>query len=421
MSNDLDLDELHKQVSKLMDQAGKSKVKKAPSKSAAKSEPTNDTPKEPAVTPPEEPAKEPPKQDEPKADDEKIELKVGTKTDDKKEDAGAPITVRRPMVQVMPRRPGVAMDIVQPVKTGVEPPSARASRTAPTIQPTGPVESEPPHPRETIVASAPTPAKEKEDVSEETLASLNLQKDSPRPASAPEESAKSTFPDPLDVHGFKDGEEDKPSGDSATTNPPTMEHTAPAVTPSSDKPADESSEPPADNNATPFVNAKVEKRPLGAFAGASQPEQTTVEPEEPGETPKDASKEEKSEAAAINVPAPPKELNPELVAVESSEPEFTPGSPEAKKTSMSDLRQMSIPPQYKSADAEPSKEDRPIFDTKTYHPPLQPVAKVHKGGGGSRAGMLLTLILIILLVAAGVVAYFVATGSIDVNSILKSF
>jgi hypothetical protein len=386
MSNDLDFDELHKEVSKLMDRTSKPKAKKAAPKPADKpQESAKDTPKEAAVTPKEEPK------------------------------PAETITVRRSAAQVVPRRPGVAMDIVQPSKTSVEPPSVRASRTALTIQPTGPIEPEPPHPREAAIAPTSPPAKE--DVSDETLASLNLQKDSKPAAGASEDhDATSTFPDPLDVHGFTDGEE-KASGEASVFSPPTMEHATPTLTPSAEKPADE---PATDTGGTPFVNAKVEKRPLGAFAETAPGGQSTVEPEEPGDTIKDtSSKEEKPETAAINVPAPPKELNPELVAVESAEPEFTPGSPEAKKTSVNDLRQMSIPQQYKAADAEPSREDRPVFDTKTYHPPLQPVTKVHKTGS-SRAGMLLTIILIILLIAAGVVAYFVATGAIDVNSLLKS-
>jgi hypothetical protein len=169
---------------------------------------------------------------------------------------------------------------------------------------------------------------------------------------------------------------------------------------------------------TPFVNAKVEKRPLGAFA--SVPADTTVQTEDSG-APDLSPKEDKP--AELPTQAPPKELNPELVAVESSEPEFTPGQPsDDHKPSVNELRQMSIPPQYKAADATPSKGDRPIFDTKTYHPPLQPMAGVRPAkSGGSKAGMILTLILILLLVIAGVGAYFVATGAIDVNSLLRSF
>jgi hypothetical protein len=165
---------------------------------------------------------------------------------------------------------------------------------------------------------------------------------------------------------------------------------------------------PADG--TPFVNAKVEKRPLGAFATtapAPVPAPTTAV--EPKPEPKPA---RNPDAAQVEVPAAPEELRPEVVAVESAESELNPsGEP------LQNLRQMSIPQQYHTNDKESSHDDRPVFDTKTYHTPLQPVA-TPKRATGSKAGMILTMILILLLVIAGVVAYFIATGSIDISKLL---
>jgi hypothetical protein len=391
--SDLDFDELHQEVSKLMDQANKPKAKKTQNKTADKAEPAKVMPKEATVIAREiSPASEPAEED-------------------------TRIAVRRPVAQIIPKRKGVAMDIVQPKPNVPAPPSARASRTAPTLHPTGPVAPEPPSPRETTVA--PTPPKS-DDVSDDTLASLNLQKDSARPANdPPEHNVTSTFPDPLDVHGFT-GDEDKAAGDPPASAPaPTMQHTT-VIQPTGDKASSAAAAGSApETNGTPFVNAKVEKRPLGAFAATGSTDQQPAEGS--AEAANVPAKEEKAADAASVQPAP-KELNPELVAVESSEPEFTPGTPGAPEpsTTVNDLRQMSIPQQYKAADAEPSREDRPIFDTKTYHPPIAPVAKAHKGGG-SRAGMLLTLILILLIIIAGVGAYFVATGAIDVNSLIKQF
>ncbi|HSE60723.1 MAG TPA: hypothetical protein VLA88_00335 [Candidatus Saccharimonadales bacterium] len=415
MSNDLDLDELHAQVSKLMDQASKPKAKKAHVKVADKSEPA-------------EPPKESP---EPSKSEEHKEhtaepVKAEDYTPEKKEES-TPIAVRRPAAAIVPKRQGIAMDIVQPAKPAqLAPPSVRASRTSPTLQPTGPVAAEPPRPRE---ASAPTPAPESaksKDVSEETLASLNLQKDSPRAAAvldAVPEHAKATFPDPLEAHGFGGEEEKKPD---LPATPPTMEHKSiiepdtpqpDTVTSETDPVQEAPGEAAPETTGTPFVNAKVEKRPLGAFATTPTevaPTEVPIIPDEPkGDIPRD------DKPTDLPTTPTPKELDPELVAVESSEPEFTPTTPPAPRATVNDLRQMAIPPQYKTNETEPSKDDRPIFDTKTYHPPIAPPAKAHKGGG-SKAGMVLTLTLIILIVLAGVAAYFVATGAVDVNSILKS-
>jgi hypothetical protein len=407
MSSDLDLDELHQQVSKLMDQASKPKAKKAHIKSADKVEAPKEAPKE-------EPKPEP---------------KVETKAEEPKreESTSIAVSVRRPPVaQIVPRRKGVAMDIVQPSKPGLEPPSVRASRTSATLQPTGHVEPEPPRPRETTTVTEPP---KHDDVSEETLASLNLQADAPRKTVEPDPEHKSAFPDPLDVHGFTGEEDKKPEPTPAPTMQAEEKPDTPAEAPADHEKEEAPVEPapaaaPAEAG-TPFVNAKVEKRPLGAFANNTEPE-APAEPASaetvevaPEESKDGQPKEEKLADAAVTVPPPPKELNPELVAIESSEPEFTPVVPPPppaadKPTTVNDLRQMSIPHQYKESDVESSKDDRPIFDTKTYHPPIAPVAKAHKGGG-SKAGMMLTLILIILMVVAGVVAYYVATGGVDLE------
>lgn len=430
MSNDLDFDELHEQVSKLMDQATKPK-KKARVKVADKSEDP-----QPAAEPakaesdkvevkqskPAEPAKTEAPKEEPKP------VTPEEKPAERQEEV-TPVAVRRPAPAIVPRRQGIAMDIVQPAKQAqVAPPSVRASRTSPTLQPTGPVEPEPPRPRETTAPVSEAP--KHDEVSDETLASLNLQSDSkPRPAAAAEtvpapDHAKATFPDPLEVHGFGGEEEKKPD---LPDSPPTMEHKS-VVEPDKETEEEAASVETADTSATPeasgtpFVNAKVEKRPLGAFAATPAPDAPAAEPEAPVTTEVTTDDEAPKEEKPAEVPTTPtpKELDPALVAVESSEPEFTPVTPPAPKPNVNELRQMAIPPQYKATEAEPSKDDRPIFDTKTYHPPIAPVAKAHKGGG-SKAGMVLTLILILLIVIAGVLAYFMATGAIDVDNLLKLF
>jgi hypothetical protein len=411
---ELDFDELHDAVNKLMVQAQKPKAKREPAKSVVK------VPARTSVKVAERSAGKP----TPVKDTQKESPTESPK------DEGSPVNVtvhKTPAAKILPKRRGIAMDVVQaPRPTAVAPPSARAARTAPTLHPTGPVVSEPPSPRQ----AAPEPPKaEARDVSDDTLASLDLRADgTARPKTEVEEHKKAVepaFPDPLDVHGFSDAgqppaEPEQKAQEVPVANAQTDPDKPPAETvrkevpahatadPLLDEPSFEPNDPPtmAEPAATPFVNAKVEKRPLGAYASAT-PQTSNVEDQKP--TPV----AEKPEPASMEVPTAPAELRPEVVAVESADVDYS--QPAQKEDeSPTDLRHMAIPQQYHTQDKQPDHGDRPIFDTKDYHPPLQPVATAKKHTG-SKAGALLTLILIILLVAAGVAAYFVATGSIDIT------
>lgn len=441
---DLDFDELHEAVNKLMVQAQKPKTKREPAKSVAK-----------AVSRPSVKVAERPAKDEKPAKPAEKEAPKPTQEDE----TPVNITVRtKPAVKVLPKKRGMAMDVVQAAKpSAVAPPSARAARTAPTLQPTGPVTPEPPKPRETSVvppAEAPAPA-ESNDVSDDMLASLNMQTDGDEQKKTlfeDEKPAASVFPDPLEVHGFTDDKvaipEPTPVAPAADTTPVAAEHDPllddtdaqpaandwhmpaasdeqkpPEPTPAAEpetqaKPAEIAPELPA----TPFVNTKVEKRPLGSFAAAPAPapaQPTLTKTDNPVTPQSPAADDEKPEPAAIDTPATPAELKPEIVAVESAEADYAKAGWEKPQDDepVGDLRHMSIPQQHHGHDKAPAKDERPVFDTKNYHPPLQPVATA-KHHTGSKAGAILTVILIILLIAAGVGAYFVATGSIDLTSLL---
>lgn len=441
-NNDFDFEELHQQVSKLMDKA--TRKKRTPKPKA-----------DPVAAPKQQPKEVPTQKDEAVKVSIPPRTQVSPESEPKKEDKKSeptetPVPVRRvAAARVMPKSRGMAMDVVQtPSRAPVAPPSARASRTAATIQPTRTVTPAPPSPRAAMVPEAP-----KHEVSGDTLAAFNLEEDAPVKPAVPkpqppqkpelpkaEPGTEPAFPDPLEVHGFTDDEE-KPSspvkqslthtagaiqptspveeededpllredellGPSKNAwdmppEPKTPEHLTPSVEPAP-KPPTMAAEP----SASPFVNAKVAKRPLGAFANETPKPVTehaaAPEPPIPAKEPKPL----KTEAATIAVAEPPKELNPEVVAVESEEPEFSPNN----------LRQMAIPPQYHSSEKEPSHDDRPMFDTKNYHTPLQPVAVPRHTG--SKAGIVFTIILILLLIAAGVLAYFVATGAIELPKTL---
>ncbi len=392
-NKELNLDELHQAVSQMMDQKGK-----PPRSVAAK------------VTPPSRPIAETPQQPVPKPTFTPIAAP-------KPVDRGMPVTVRRSPAKLTPRPRGMAMDVVQTVKPTVTPPSSQPSRTGATIQPTHTVQPEPSKP-------TPQPTTPKEDVSDDMLAGINMQSDfvpKPSPSNAPQ--PEPSFPDPLDVAG---DQQTPPKSDSQDLlhddNTMPTKNTWEMPDPLADEPAEEpTSEPEAPSIApqpeptgTPFVKTNVSKRPLGAYAAANPAP----------EPPKLAQSEE------LALPAPP-EADELLLPEESSAFEHTPESPtepvpapepkvEQPSGTLENLRQMSIPQQYKSAEKEPSHAERPVFDTKNYHTPIKPPAAAPRAAssGGSRAGMWVSIILLVILIAAGVVAYFIATGGIDVTKIL---
>ncbi|HET9411738.1 MAG TPA: hypothetical protein VFO38_02735 [Candidatus Saccharimonadales bacterium] len=401
---ELDLDELHQQVSKLMDQTGKAK----PKRQAAKSEP-KPSPR-PSVKVTERPV-----------------AKVAAKP--AASDKGETIAVRRPSaVKVLPKRRGIAMDVVQAAKEPpIKPPSSRAGRTAPTLQPTGSVTAEQPQPapsrpqaqeQKVVAAPAPVQPTTTEDVSDDTLAAINLQADGTAPMGgsvpAPHPAVRASFPDPLEVHGFADTpakQKETPAPEPAPELQTASEKSWDPLLDEPQEPAPQMSEPPAtpaaNESASPFVNAKVQKRPLGAFAATTPPSAVEPEPAPAPEEPKDTP--DVPEPAPAEVQASPQELSPEVLAVESAELEHPATS------SVDQLRGTSIPQQYHATETSVKQDDRPVFDTKNYHTPLQPGAgRPH----GSRAGSALTIVLILLLVVAGVAAYFVATGSIDLRNIM---
>jgi hypothetical protein len=419
---EMDLEELDQEVSKLMDQASKAKAKPASAPPAAT------TTAKPVV-----------------ADD--------------KDDTSVP--VRRASLQITPRKKGIAMDIVQPKVATPPPPSNRPARVAPTLQPTKPVvldepakEEKPADTPEPQAAAPDQPEKQEKpelEVNDSTLAAIDMQSDGsahPTPAGQDDSVHKSVWPDPLEVHGFKDEDGKKPEpkatpeanaeDDAPAPAPqPTMQHTM-VVTPPSDQPAEPEAKPEAEpepeapeeaaekdkSQTSPFLETKVEKRPLGAYA--DKPAETAKkddtpkidDPKQDGHAAPEEATSNRPEPASIAVQTP-KELSAEVVAVESAEPEFTPGAPKAEEpeeqNDMDSLRQMAIPQQYHEAEKEPSKEDRPLFDTKEYHPPLQPAATPRHS---SKAGTIITFILIFLMMAAAAFAYFVVTGAIDISGLL---
>lgn len=427
---DLDFDELHQAVNALMDQAQKGK-------SGKKQAPHNLKPAAPLG-------------DKPLIldDDEKTtgtDDTLASKQGDSQDDTQVKVAVKRPLPQLVSHRGprGRAMDIVGPRAAGpITPPSAQIKREAPVLQPTKPIAPEP------IVSVEPPveaekPATEVKEPSDDVLASLDLQ-DSPVPKTAPIMThQKSEWPDPLDVHEFNkddepvksdDVEEPKPEAPAGETEEkltkdatdeaqPTLESEEEVKQEVGDELAKDEDPLLAEPTSTPFLATKVEKRPLGAY--------TDTVPNKLPDEKTEASADNEVEVDKIAAPSPlptqqqPEELSPEVVAVESAEPEMQADAPEDvpdeqpedEGVNMDSLRTMAIPQQYKEADKAESAGSRPVFDTKEYHPAIEAHAQAAKHGSAS--GWIMGILLIILLIVALGVAYYLITGGLDFSTLFS--
>jgi hypothetical protein len=139
---------------------------------------------------------------------------------------------------------------------------------------------------------------------------------------------------------------------------------------------------------TPFLaEAKVEKRPLGAFSNfkPAAPEPKAEETQTP-ETPKPQDELTPEKDGTFKEPesAGPKAEKEEAKQPKAPKaPEKSDEPTEPEKPDVHGKAMMSIPQQYHT-DAKPTdKATRPIFDTKEYHPPLvEATGHEHRGGGG---------------------------------------
>lgn len=191
------------------------------------------------------------------------------------------------------------------------------------------------------------------------------------------------WPDPLDVaQSVAQAASDDPiKDDTASEEAKPEDDPTPVTVPSAAR----------DAAATPFVtDAKVDKRPLGAFGTAEVPAAAEV-----AEVKADIADEQKAP-----VPTPP-ELQPDVVSVEAAaEREFTGNDTEPQEKPATGLSQ-SIPQQYKTPAETPNLTTHPVFDTKEYHQPLTPVHHQKKS-----RGWLVVLIIVLLLVVGAALGYF---------------
>lgn len=274
----------------------------------------------------------------------------------------------------------------------IMPPSSRKSNTrvGTTLQPVS---------RPEDVAPAPQNEPPKEDVQEPEITTADLRNVLPSQAeehkpktqqtsehtSQPttEPSNDITWPDPLDFH----------DGDSAPKDEP--------------KKADESRP-----SASPFLaEAKVEKRPLGAFSAFGQTtehskpvEETSIV--EPKPDLKAVDELTPKEDGLFKEPeAPEYEQEPQL-ANEPKETEVYEADKESLRSDMHNKAMMSIPQQYRTEHKALDKETRPVFDTKEYHPPLLEAAVPgHHRGSSVWVKLFVALVVLVLLAVAGYFVY----------------
>lgn len=234
-------------------------------------------------------------------------------------------------------------------------------------------------------------------------------------SSADEPEKPSQWPDPIDFHGFEDA---RPDSDSVSANvalPSTFDSstrsvdeaisTSPEVDEDSDitKLADDinatlNGDPETPLNSPFLADAKVEKRPLGAFsfgevAPATAATLAVVAPQD--SSPAASSVEEKS----IDTPMPA-ELQDDLLLLESDNVESP--TPEIVAPVETPVGPTSITQQYKE---QPSTSDQPtgaIFDTHAYQKPLAHPAKKKSGW----VWVFWIALLIIAGAGAGAVVYF---------------
>lgn len=186
---------------------------------------------------------------------------------------------------------------------------------------------------------------------------------------------------------------------------------------------------------TPFVtDAKVDKRPLGAFAPNGE---ETTESDEPVESPHAADAAQLTADAESSSPEFSSDVNTieaagvaiaeeqSAAAVEAQEsaklaeqvlpekpaevpaPEVTAPAAEPAPVSPHDGVAQSIPQQYKTADVKKADDAHSLFDTKEYHQPLIP-----EGKKKSKKGVLIVVLLVVLLVIGGALGYVAYTMGI---------
>lgn len=285
-------------------------------------------------------------------------------------------------------RRGSFMDIVPPASRKT------ATRVGVSVQPVSKAEE--------IVPEAPVSAPAKVEPEEPALPDLSdlkldldVEPKMPEPTAEPKLEERSE-PKPTEPQSPPEQTEadKKADGDVAWPDPLDLMDEKPAA-PKVDA---EPTEP-----VSPFLaEAKVEKRPLGAFSNFKPAEEP--KPAEPADLkPKTPEvKDELTPDADGTFEEPKKEKAP-LPPKEGEKPEDKePAKPDVHGAAM-----MAIPDQYRPEPKATDKTTRPVYDTKEYHPPLIEATghHEHRGGGSVWGKIFIALVALALIAVAGYFAY----------------
>jgi hypothetical protein len=272
-------------------------------------------------------------------------------------------------------RRGSFMDIVPPSPRKVP------TRVGVSVQPVSKMEEiipEQPQGSDPELVKAPEP--KVEIAVEPPVESISVTRSQPKPtepeseprSEAADVSEEVSWPDPLDFN-------DAP-GKSA-------------------KPAEpESTEP-----VSPFLaEAKVEKRPLGAFSNFRPAEVPKPEAPKPAEEKLEKPQDELTPGADGTFEEPKKDKAPLPPKEGEKLDDKEPAKPDLHGAAM-----MAIPDQYRPEPKTTDKTTRPVFDTKEYHPPLIEATghHEHRGGGSVWGKIFVALVALALIAVGGYFAY----------------
>lgn len=379
---DIDFDELDKAVSSVLSQASgpapKDELKTTPAVASA-------TPKDVAAAEASEviEVKKP-------ADGTAASVSDATEVPVKVEATGAEPS--KPVAFVMPgRKTGRFMDVVHPSS------DMGASKTAaPTLRVSAGRTLQP-----LTAASGVKPTEATEDRQE--------------PDAAPSEARITDSPDVV----VKVPEATEISGEPAWPDPIALADEDPGETASTPEDASMTAVEAAAQPSVPLFieDAKVEKRPLGAFSDA-----TALASAEPATT--DSSTGPLPQADPAISPEPvatfhaqdnklPPELDVDVVSVESDDagledgPQATQAATPVSAPLNTGLNgSMSIPQQYQQADTPTAQAAHSLFDTTDYHPPLN----VQADHGSNHLWVWVIIAVLLLLGTAGLFVYWYAQG-----------
>ncbi|RWZ78970.1 MAG: hypothetical protein EOT04_02555 [Candidatus Chaera renei] len=336
-------------------------------------------------------------------------------------DRSAAAAPKNDAASLVPSRRGQFMDVVRPAaakpQSGIA--ATPVSTSGKTVQPLSPEtpsakpELEPPESPAEVSAKTDTVSSARFETPAVSGPGPDTQTAAPeRPAlDAPGDDAVSSepqWPDPLEVHGFNDG---RPESEPGSSNPEDINQT-------SDRPESAAADATGPARESLFLkDAKVEKRPLGAFAtaeGAGNPpagEEAALTTETVNSPDGPAAADDYSAKDELPALLPP-ELDKDILAIESELKVFDPetradAGGATPRHSGHPAGPVSIQPQYQEKPAEASGEARPLFDVADYHPAL-PV--VPHGHGTKHVAVWVSVALLLLAATAAAFAYWFYKG-----------